>query len=99
VFFEAAQGLAARLVREKPGSSAERIDFAFQVCLGRSADDRERNRLEKYYDEQLAIFRDTPQAVEVMFPNKPEGVDPVELAAWAGVSSVLLNLHEFITRD
>ena len=25
--------------------------------------------------------------------------DPVEAAAWTGVSSVLLNLHEFITRD
>jgi hypothetical protein len=99
VFFEAAQSLAWRLVRERPGSPAERIEYAFRVCLGRRAEEREKERLEKYYHEQFALFRETPNAVEEMFPNRPEGIDPIELAAWTGVSSVLLNLHEFITRD
>ena len=28
-----------------------------------------------------------------------EGVEPAEAAAWVGVSRVLLNLDEFITRE
>ena len=31
--------------------------------------------------------------------GKIEGLDPVEMGAWTGVCSVVLNLHEFITRD
>ena len=43
VFFEAAQGLAARVLREAPGNLSSRIDYAFQTLSGaRSNSGRER---------------------------------------------------------
>jgi len=51
VFFEAAEGLAARVDQlSKPVSS--KIDYAFELCLGRKPDDKERAILEKYYAQQ-----------------------------------------------
>ena len=35
----------------------------------------------------------------VVAPYVPEGVSRADLAAWVGVSRVLLNLDEFITRE
>jgi hypothetical protein len=99
VFFEAAQCLAFRLLRECPGGPADRIDHAFRLCLARSATSREKERLAAYFQKQLDTFRADPKAAATMFPRKLDGIDPVEAAAWTGVSSVLLNLHEFITRD
>jgi hypothetical protein len=35
-----------------------------------------------------------------MFPARTvEGVEGVEVASWVGLSSILLNLDEFITRE
>ena len=45
------------------------------------------------------ILRQDPEAAAQVMPRKIEGIDPIEAAAWTGVCSVLLNLHEFITRD
>ncbi|HUY35506.1 MAG TPA: PSD1 and planctomycete cytochrome C domain-containing protein [Pirellulales bacterium] len=99
VFFEAAQALAARVLREAPGGVAERIDHAFQLCLARRPTSDETARLSAYYQEQLAILRQEPQAAGALFRGYVEGVDPSEGAAWSCLASVLLNLHEFITRN
>ena len=40
-----------------------------------------------------------PKDTESIFPAPVEGVAPAEAAAWVGVSRVLLNLDEFITRE
>jgi hypothetical protein len=99
VFFEAAQGLAARVLREKQGSVADRIDYAFRLCLARLPKPRERERLLRHYHQQKEILGRDPKSIELLFPaNGVEGVDPSEAAAWVGVSRVLLNLEEFITR-
>jgi hypothetical protein len=34
-----------------------------------------------------------------MQPFHPQGMDALDAAAWVGVSRVLLNLDEFITRE
>jgi hypothetical protein len=99
VFIEAARALAARVLREKRGGVAERIDHAFQLCLGRPPSPAERQRLTAYYQEQASLLRRDPQAAAKLFPHRIEGVEAVEGGAWTGVASVLLNLHEFITRD
>jgi hypothetical protein len=44
-FFEFAQALANRILRESAIADSERIAYAFRLCLGRSPSDRERQAL------------------------------------------------------
>ncbi len=52
VFYEAAQALAYRITTEGPPETDARVDFAFQLALGRNASPVERSRLKRYLDEQ-----------------------------------------------
>ncbi len=100
VFFEAAQVLAARVLRERPGSVADRLDYAYRLSLGRPPRPQEKDRLLRYYEEQKSILSKKRESVEVLFPAPQiEGVDPEEAAVWVGISRLLLNLEEFITRS
>ena len=99
VFFEAAQGMAAHILSEKHGNVADRIDYAFKLSLSRGPSAREKERLLRYYDQQKEILARELESVAALFPIEGlEGVDPDEAAVWVGISSVLLNLEEFITR-
>jgi hypothetical protein len=98
VFVEAAKALAARVLREKHGGLRDRIEHAFALCLGRSPTAAERQRLMQYYQTQAALLRLDRKAAVQLSP-RIDGIDPVEGGAWTGLCSVLLNLHEFITRD
>jgi len=99
VFFEAAQALAARVLREAPSGLDDRIDYAFEVCLARKPTAREREKVRAYFDRQSGIFQQEPGAAVKMFPARLEGVEPLTAGAWAAVSRALLNLDEFITRE
>ncbi len=98
VFHEAAQSLAARVLGERKGAFAERLELAFALTLGRTPDTIEKQRLASYYDQQLGILAAEPAAIAKLAPRAP-GIDPKEAAAWVGVSRVLMNLDEFITRE
>ena len=99
VFFEAAQALAERILRENHGRVSDRIDYAFKLCLARKPKPGERERLLEYYRQQKEMLARNPESIEALQPSKTwEGIDPSEAAVWVGVSSVLLNLEEFITR-
>jgi len=99
VFFEAAQALATRVLEEMPGGLTQRLDYAFELVLARPPSEQERQRLTDYYELQKQLLAKDPKAPENMQPFHPQGVDPLEAAAWVGVSRVLLNLDEFITRE
>ncbi len=100
VFFEAAQGLALRVLRDGPaGGFRHRLDYAFRATLGRAPTARETERLGSFFDETMKNLRDHPETVAAMFPNRLEGVPQLDAAGWVEVSRVLLNLDEFITRE
>ncbi len=99
VFVETAQALARRILREQAGNVSDRIDYAFRICMGRSPTSPEKDRLIAYFHQQKQIFQDDPQAAAALLPESVEEADPAEAGAWVGLSTVLLNLHEFITRD
>jgi hypothetical protein len=99
VFFEAAQALATRVLEETSGALPERMDYAFELALARRPSASERQRLMEYYEQQKQLLAKDPKAPENMQPFHPQGVDPLDAAAWVGVSRVLLNLDEFITRE
>ena len=99
VFFEAAQALAARVLTEQQGGLSEWIDHAFRLCLAREPDSAERDRLATYLHQQNEILDQEPEGPAAMLPVELEGVDRSRGAAWVALSSVLLNLDEFITRE
>jgi mono/diheme cytochrome c family protein len=82
-FYEFAQGLAGRVLRECPGADAERLRYAFRLCLARAPRTGEQKRLEELLRSQRT---ESPA-------NAPER------AAWTTVARVLLNLDEFLTRE
>ena len=51
VFFEAAQGLAFRIMREATGGFRDRLNYAYAITLGRQPTAREAERLGKYFDD------------------------------------------------
>ena len=99
VFFEAAQGLATRVLRESSGSLNARIDYAFRLCLARPPKPGELERLVRFYQEQKEFLARNPEAAESLYvAHGVEGVDSAEAAAWVSISRALLNLDEFVTR-
>jgi hypothetical protein len=99
VFFEAAQALALRVIAEQPGEFNDRLDHMYRISLGRRPSASERERLRKLYEQQSALIEKDPAAAETIAPARPERVNAVEAAAWTGLSRVVLNLDEFITRE
>jgi len=77
----------------------DRLNYAYELTLGRKATAKERARMAKYFDKQMTAFGKDPIKARAIFPAPIEGEDPAEAAAWVGVSRVLLNLDEFITRE
>lgn len=99
VFFEAAQALAVRVLREAPGGVDSRLDYAFELCLARKPSMSEREKLRAYLDKQATIFHEESGAANQALPAKLEGIDPVTAGTWVALSRALLNLDEFITRE
>ena len=99
VFFECAQALAARVLKEGGLTTVGRLDRAFLLCLARPPLDMERARLEKYLKEQTNILKNTPNAAMIIAGQPIEGIVLAQQAAWVGVASVLMNLDEFITKE
>jgi hypothetical protein len=81
-----AAALGRRIQQEGGSSDTHRIRFAWQVCLARSPSDAEVARLAEYLNQER-------QRTSTNMPLLDES--PV----WKNFASVLLNLHEFITRD
>lgn len=99
-FLEFAQALGRRLLREGPTEDAERIAWAFRLCLARPPDASERARLLRFVEEQRRGFAaDQEQAKQLTGQSTQPNEDRVELAVWTALARVLLNLDEFITRE
>ncbi|HYE30783.1 MAG TPA: DUF1553 domain-containing protein, partial [Methylomirabilota bacterium] len=102
VYVEAARALASRTLKEGGDSTRSKLVYAFRLTLGRTPKDQEVAVLEKTLLQQRENFqKDTKAAEELLNVGespKPTGIDPVELASWTALSSVLLNLDETITK-
>jgi hypothetical protein len=65
----------------------------------REPDSDELARLTRYFEKQRSILRQDEKSAAQLFPNLVDGVEPADAGAWTALSSVLLNLDEFITRE
>jgi len=91
VYVEAAEALARRAVDENPRASlVEQLEYAFQLCTSRRPTDTENNALHYLYTETYSAAQNSKRQVDQ---------EAAKSKAWYSVATVLLNLHETITKD
>lgn len=101
--FEAARGLAQRLLVEGGTTPDERIAHAYLTVLARSPQVEEVAVIKEALLEFLARYAADPPAAEqaIHFGESPPppGVPAVELAAYTLLANLILNLDETINRN
>ena len=102
-FVESARGLAQRVLRAGPATPDERVKLAFRLVLTRAPKPAELPVLLENLHSHLARFRADPKAAQSLLsagesPRDPQ-LDPVELASYTALASLLLNLDEAITKQ
>ena len=80
-------------------NDTERIHWLFRRAVSRGPKDSEVNVLIQYLSEQRRLLGEDAAAAERLAPIVIEDKDRAEVAAWTGLCSVILNLHEFIVRE
>ena len=102
VFVETSQAFARRLLKEGGATDESRLKLAYELCLSREPDAGELKTLKTLLAKSLANYRaDVAQATQMAtMPLGPadKGADLPTLAAWTAVSSVIMNLDEFLMR-
>ena len=101
-FAEAARVLGERLLGT-PGDDASRMTRAFILVLSRPPTDPERTLLVSSLDRARRHYRAHPKQARAYATvgrhTSATGLDPVKVAAWGAVASLLLNCDEAITRE
>lgn len=100
-YVEAARGLAGRMLNAA-ADTKKRIAAGFRMATGRMPRASEIAPLERYLNEQLAVYRRQPEQAQALLKTgeapADASLDPCELAAWTMTACVLLNLDEAITQ-
>jgi hypothetical protein len=104
VFFEAAQAMAVNALTQadltdKDLTDNERIEWIFRRAVSRVPTHSEMEVLREYLLEQRRLLSENSSAAERLAPLETDNVERAEVAAWTGLCSVVLNLHEFIVRE
>jgi hypothetical protein len=101
-FVEAGRALAQRVIREAAAPD-DRLVRAFRRVTGRFPTDGELEVLRGGLDYHLAEYRKDPAAARKLLAvgeSKPDpALDPAELAAYATVCGLILNLDETVTKE
>ena len=101
VYVEAAQAMARRIVAGGT-DRAGGIRQGFRLCLSRDPSGPEAARIADLYDTTYRRFAADAEAARKLATDPigpaPAGSDLAELAAWAVVGNVLLNLDETLMR-
>ena len=104
-FFEIAQGLAERILKEGDKADKARIALGFRLSLGREPDTRELTVLESFLNKQRQLYSGMDAVALTPVVQRAHGGQAVaetqrsEQAAWTMLARVLLNLDETITRE
>src|SRR5262245_49617883 len=102
VYVEAARVLAERVIREGGASADERLRFAFRLATSRPPNAMEIEALRENWQAQLEYFTKNSAKAEALLKvgEKPADatLNQTELAAYAMVASLILNLDEVITQ-
>jgi hypothetical protein len=104
-FLEIAQGLAARLVRDKPGEFAATLDarlrHAFKLCFSQEPNPAELAALRGYVERQAQGFASRPASARTLASKEliEVGLTEAQSAALVAAARALFNTDNFITRE
>jgi hypothetical protein len=102
-FVEAARAFATRIIKEKPGTPEERVQFAWRLALSRKASPDEAALLVKLFNESKKGFSnqegEAKKLLGIGLAPLDSSIDPSELASWTMVSRAILNLGEATIRN
>ncbi len=77
-----------------------RLTFAFRRAVSREPSSEELEVLEELLSDELAHYKDNPDAAKALVNASPmKTITPDEQAAWTAVANALLNLDETINRE
>lgn len=103
LYLEAARKMGERVLREGGSTASERVAYAFRLVLARGPKREEAElfegalrRFQSFYGEHPA---DAEKYLQQGEAPRAEGLAATELAAYAAVSSLVLNLDEAITKE
>jgi hypothetical protein len=101
-FVEAARVLAERVMKEET-TAEKRLAKAFRLLTARAPTDAEAKVLRAALERQLAAYRKNPDAAVQLLrtgESKPDAkLDVAELAAYANVCGLIMNLDETVTKE
>jgi hypothetical protein len=102
VFVECAQGLARRILLEGGDNSVARAGWAVSEAVGRRATAAEAERLAALYDQSRRELAADPAKALALATKPigalPDGIDPLDAAAWTVVANVVLTLDETLSK-
>jgi hypothetical protein len=100
-YIEAARGLGQRMMLEGGGEVDARLRYGFRLATCRQPRPKEIERLTAAYARYLESFRKDPASARTLLSvgelHADAKLDQAELAAYATVASILLNIDETIS--
>jgi hypothetical protein len=101
-YVEAARCFAERLLQTQAAGDRHRLTVGFRLCTSRLPSESELASLQQVLDGQRAELELDPEAaaqlLEVGEQPVQSDLPTIEVAAWTMVASMLINLHETVTR-
>ncbi len=101
-FVEAARKLAERAIRASGPDDSERVAVLFELAAGRRPSEAEvgilRDSLQRFRDSFVAGDDDAQDLLSVGASATDAEIEPRELAAYAALANLILNLDEVITK-
>jgi hypothetical protein len=101
-FLQAAGRLAERAVAEVHGPPRQQAAFLYKQAALREPDDKTLQTLLSAYNDFRTIYRDNPTEAKALLASfgikHSDKVELADLAAWAVVANIVLNLDEIITK-
>jgi hypothetical protein len=100
---EAARFLGQRMIRDGGRDADARLRYGFRLALGRAPSQAEQQILRDNLRFHLDYFAGKESEIDAFLSQGDSRPDPSldrrELAAFASVASVLLNLDEMVTKQ
>ena len=101
-FVEAARKLAERVIRKSGPNESERVALLFEFAAGRRPSGAEegilRDSLKQFRDSFADGADDASELLSVGASGTDAEIEPQELAAYAALANLILNLDEVITK-
>ena len=102
-YLEAARGLAKRMLKEGGKTDAERLAYGFELATSRPPKARESEILLTSFHYYLDMFQGDPAAAAKLVSDtasrRDQDLNPSQLAAYATMGSMILNLDETVTKE